>query len=438
MWRRLLSVRSYLSSRLWIRPAAASLVSLVVAGLGVLAGRLIGVEPPIDLSHDALKSLLTVLASSMLAVATFSVAAVVTAVSSVATTTTPRASRLVLDDSTTQTVLASFIAAFIYSMIGIIAIEVIQFTAMGRLVIFGGFVIIVAWVLTTFLHWVDHVTKLGQVGTTIDRISESVLCASAPEFVGVYGARELTEDAPSSASAVPAYKVGYVTHLNVESLNEIAEEHACEILLRVRPGDFVDTQSAIAHIVDAPAGDGRAAIVEAIKQNVVIGWSRDHKEDFRFGLINLAETADRALSPAVNDPGTAFVILGRQLEALIQWHASRVEAGANAPRYLRIAIPPLTASDVISDCFTAISRDGAGAIEVGVRLQKTLQSLVKIGAADLTAAALAMSKTAAELADDALVADVHRARIRTEAARVAELAATPSARRGQEPGAAQP
>lgn len=425
MWRHVLALRAYLSSRLWIRPAIASVVSLVVAGLGILAGRLIGVEPPIDLSHDALKSLLTVLASSMLAVATFSVAAIVTAVSSVATTTTPRASRLVLDDSTTRTVLASFIAAFIYSMIGIIAIEVIQFTAMGRLVIFAGFVVIVAWVLTTFLRWVDHVTRLGQVATTIDRISESVLHASAPEFVGLYGARELTEDAPASASPVAAYKVGYVTHLNVERLNEIAEEHGCEILLRVRPGDFVDPQSAIAHIVDAPAGDGRASIVDAVKQNVLIGWERNHGEDFRFGLINLAETADRALSPAVNDPGTAFVILGRQLEALVEWQASRAKLATQAPRYLRVSAPPLTASDVIADCFTAISRDGAGAIEVGVRLQKTLQSLVKLGAADLTEAALAMSQTAAELADDALVADVHRQRIRDEAARVAALAAMP-------------
>lgn len=400
-------------------------MSLAVVSLGVVASRVLAIEAPFSLPDDALKNLLSIFASSMLAVATFSVAAVVTAVSTVASSTTPRATRLVLDDQTTQTVLASFIAAFIYSMIALIAVEVVTFSDTGRLIIFAGFVAMVAWVLVTFVRWVDHVTKLGQMGNTLDRISSAALQATTAEEVGTFGAAVSSGDIPRDAMPVMSGQIGYVTRINVSGLQDIAEEIDGRIVLTVRPGDFTDDRTAMAYVINPPMGEGRAELVERIRDAVVVSWSREHHSDFRFTLLNLAETADRALSPAVNDPGTAIVILGRQLDALSAWQRQRNAEGAKIVAFDRVEVPEITARDVISDCFTAIARDGAGAVEVSVRLQKTLQALVKFGAEDVTREAVAMSQVANELAQAALVADAHKARVAMEAQRVNELSRMP-------------
>lgn len=47
-----------------------------------------------------------------------------------------------------------------------------------------------------------------------------------------------------------------------------------------------------------------------IAQAFLLGDVRQFDEDPRFGLIVLSEIASRALFLAVNDPGTAIVIIG--------------------------------------------------------------------------------------------------------------------------------
>lgn len=62
---------------------------------------------------EAVDNILNILASSMLAVTTFSLSIMVTAYGSATTNVTPRATRLVVEDVTTQNVLATFIGSFL-------------------------------------------------------------------------------------------------------------------------------------------------------------------------------------------------------------------------------------------------------------------------------------------------------------------------------------
>ena len=61
-------------------------------------------------------------------------------------------------------------------------------------------------------------------------------------------------------------------------------------------------------------------------------------------------------------------------------------------------------------------------MEVGIRLQRTLAALVRLDRADLTSAAVAMSDEALVLAEHALVAEAHKARVRAAAKEVQRLA----------------
>lgn len=420
MWQLWVRLRTYLGEQMWIRPALASLGSVVLVAIGLWFGRFYEGPLPIELSNEALKSLLSIFASSMLAVATFSVSAVVTAVSFVSTSTTPRASRLVMADSTTQNVLSSFIAAFIYSIIGILALEAFAFHRVGRFIIFVGLVVIVTWVLIAFVRWIDHVTQLGRLETGIDKISAVANDAIVAQNVGAWGAHIYDGGPPAAATVVAANRVGYVTELNISGLQNLAERLDVAIYLTVRPGDFVDTKTPIGYLT--PVSERVREDACELAEHVALGDRRVHGQDVRFGLLNLAETADRALSPGINDPGTAIAILGRQLEVLTRWAEVSQEPDVREVLYDRVFVPPLKAVEIVRDCFTPIARDGAAMVEVGIRLQKALAALVRLDVPELTEAALEMSDESLVLSEHALVVETQKARVREAANEVHRLA----------------
>ncbi|MDY0207555.1 MAG: DUF2254 domain-containing protein, partial [Pseudomonas sp.] len=68
----------------------------------------------------------------------------------------------------------------------------------------------------------------------------------------------------------------------------------------------------------------------------------------------------------------------------------------------RVEVPEIAIRDMFDDAFTAIARDGAGAIEVVGRLQKALESLVSIGDLAMREAALHHSRLALSRAEHVL------------------------------------
>ena len=133
-----------------------------------------------------------------------------------------------------------------------------------------------------------------------------------------------------------------------------------------------------------------------------IGDHRLFDDDPRCGLVVLSEIAGRALSPAVNDPGTAINVLGTMLRLFVQWHHTEVAEDKNTPHYDRIAVPEILLRDMFDDAFTAIARDGAAMVEVSLRLQKTLHSLAAIDDVAMRDAAIHHSQLALKRAKIAL------------------------------------
>ena len=83
------------------------------------------------------------------------------------------------------------------------------------------------------------------------------------------------------------------------------------------------------------------------------------------------------MSPAVNDPGTAIDVIGTLVRLFVTWNTCG-KAGAAPARFDHIAVPELSLSDMFDDAFTGIARDGAGTVEVVVRLQKAFEALATI------------------------------------------------------------
>ena len=131
------------------------------------------------------------------------------------------------------------------------------------------------------------------------------------------------------------------------------------------------------------------------------------EQDPRFCLAVLTEIASRALSPGINDPGTAISVIGRLQRLLTLW-AREIRLDA-APECPDVTVPELTSEALVDDAFGPLTRDAAGMVEVGLRMQKALGVLTRV-APDLYAeAVVAMSERALAHAGKTLTLERDRA-----------------------------
>ncbi|HUS96804.1 MAG TPA: DUF2254 domain-containing protein, partial [Hyphomicrobiaceae bacterium] len=363
-----------LRERLWLKPLVYCLAAVAAAFLAHTADYVgVGWLAPV-VTPETIEQLLSIISTSMLTVATLAVASMVSAYASAASTATPRAFALVIADDVSQVALSSFIGAFIFSIVGFIAVKTGYYGPAGRFALFLMTVVIFAWVIITFVRWVDNIARLGRIGPTVTKVEAATLDAmrllrSAPAL----GGKPLVAGTPRGEPVFCA-SVGYVQHIDMQALQDAAEEMRAEIAVACLPGSFIGPGHPIAYVMHGTSElDERARSWMA--DAFLIEPERTFEEDPRFGLIVLSEIAARALSPAVNDPGTAIAILGSFIRLLAFW-VEPADDGVNTEvHYDRLHVPSLSLNDMFDDAFTAIARDGAATVEVGIRLQKAFRSL---------------------------------------------------------------
>lgn len=202
-------------------------------------------------------------------------------------------------------------------------------------------------------------------------------------------------------------------HVDLEALQHLAEEHDRRVFVHTLAGALVNRSTPLC-AVSGPRDD---ALIEKARKAFTTGDVRSFDQDPRFGLCVLSEIASRALSPALNDPGTAIDVLSRGTRLLALWR----DDGAAAPevRYPRVLVPSIALSELFDDFFVPIARDGASMVEVAVHLQKALEGLSGLGGAYREPAAR-HARGALARAEHALRMPEDLVRVRHAAAKVTE------------------
>lgn len=397
-----------LGRELWVRTAIIALMALVAAVLAPLIAPLIPDSIARSFGKGAALPVLNIIANSMLTVTTFSLTILVTAYQQASQQSTPRAQRILLGDTTTHTVLATFLGAFIYALLSIILMRAHLYNDQAAVVVFGFTVVVVAMVVIAMLRWIEHLSRLGFMDDTLDQIeararSALVMRSDRPSL----GAHPMGEAAqiPAGAQMLRAGRGGYVQFIDMGAISHCAEEAGAEVYLTVLPGDHITQDAPLGYAIGG-GGDYSHKVNAAIH----IGGVRTADQDPRFGLLVLSEIASRALSPGINDPGTAIDVAFR-LERLLLDHTIR-RPSAIKILYPRVHSRTLTDTHLVRDAFNALCRDGAPLIEVAIRLQHALLELRLRGDPEMAAAAEDMARSALAYAEVALPLEEEKHKLR--------------------------
>jgi uncharacterized membrane protein len=403
--------------RLGVRAALFSLLAVVAALVGAWLGPYIPPRWVDAFGADAVEQLLQIIASSMLAVTTFSLSVMVAAYAAITNSVTPRATKLLAEDSTTQNALATFLGSFLFSLVGLIGISAGLYQAQGRLVLFAATIAVIAIIVIVLLRWIDHLSRLGRVGETTQQVERAVRTAleQRRRQPGLGALCRSDEAVPIAARRVHFDTVGYVCHIDLGALDTLAGRAGGLVHVLADPGSFVTPGDAVL-AVEGLGIEFDTPLCAAFS----FGDRRSFDQDPRFGLSVMAEIASRALSPAVNDPGTAIDVIGRIVRLLVEWQQPLGTEPA-AVRYPRVTLPPVRIADAFDDVFHPIARDGAALAETAIRLQKALDALARHNPAAFAEPSRRHARFALDRAEHALRSDEDRRRVREAAVLVPEV-----------------
>ena len=320
--------------KLWVRVVLMGFMAVLALGLTQILETFVPDELARTLGGQAADRLLDIIANAMLAVTIFSLTVMVSVYQASSSQFTPRVHRLIIQDRTTQNTLAVFTGAYVYALTGIILRETGVYVDDRAFVLFGMTVVVLAVIVIYLIRWVLHLQTFGSLIDNTRQI-EDVTRRNFIERLQTpcLGAVPLTSAPPEDTEIVRASESGYVQHIYPEALQKAAEAHGMEIYLVCNIGSFVFINEPLARVRRRGAGDPEARsyedIEEAIQTNVVLGDVRTFDQDPRFGLQVMGEVASKALSPGINDPGTAIDVITR-VGRILSHYADETEVETTA------------------------------------------------------------------------------------------------------------
>lgn len=327
----------YLQASLWVVPAT------IVIGAAATAAALVALHermPPalfedwpalFGAGADGSRAMLTAIAGSMITVAGVVFSITLVALSLASTQYSPRVLRNFLTDRANQTVLGVFVGVFAYCLVVLRSIRGADEGAfVPALAVLVG--IVLAFVGIGFLiFFIHHVATSIQASSIMERIAnESIECL---------GRGAMVEDDPSQtgdaaerdARPLPAAcssRRGYVTSIDYESLNRLAETMRCLVRIERGVGEFAIQGQPLASI------KGRTEVgkdcLDAIAATFEISRQRTAELDPAFGMRQLVDVALKSLSSNANDPTTASTAVDYLTAVLVEEAraAQRTSGGA--------------------------------------------------------------------------------------------------------------
>jgi uncharacterized membrane protein len=377
MFRSILRWLRQMSRRIHVRVILFAVLNMAALGLAAIVGPLIPDGASDLIGARSVDTILQVIASSMLAVVTFSLTIMVTGFSRAEGQWTPRSHILLREDTLTHSVLATFLGAYLYALIAIILRAADVFGESELVVLFFTTLLVVAAIIWSIIRWILHLEGYGSLTLTARQLERRAASAvrEAVRFPA-QGARPLTPEVaiPEEGTDLRAKRAGYVQQIFEEALQDEAKKLGAQIYVLAPAGRYVQRGDVLARIAGerAPGKEAMGRLRAAIPVDDV----RSFEMDPVFGVTVLAEVATRALSPGVNDPGTAIDIIHRLSHVIGE---ARVVPVLEAPRQDRVWIEPMSLDALFEASFAPIARCAGDAVEVHLALVHAFAAIGRVG-----------------------------------------------------------
>lgn len=380
-------LREYLDSSLWFIPACFAIAAIILAQILLRLDERV-VQQRVDWlfegGPDSARALLSSISSSLITFTglVFSVTMLVLQLTS--SQFSPRVLRNFLGDRTTQLALGTFVATFTYALLVLRAVrsdtELEFVSAFVPQVSISVAFVLVLLSIAMFIHFINHMAQSIRAVTIISRVAGEThreIERMYPQQSGIEPEQPVRPPAgPPSLVLMSPGPPGVVTQVDEQRLLEVACRSG-SVLVKLRLiGEFVPEGAPLFQIWGALDQGQR----DQLEGSVVFGAERSMRQDPAFGLRQLVDIAERALSPGINDPTTAVQALD-QLHDLLRRLATRgfpSPARLDGGGALRLLLPRPDWDTYVRLAVDEIRQYGEGSVQIARRLRTLLDDLTTV------------------------------------------------------------
>ena len=321
---------AWLRGSLWAVPSAMTLGAILLAfgtisldmriaddALGADLWFVFGVGP------DGVRGVLSSIAGSIITVTGVVFSITVVALQLASTQYSPRVLRTFLEDRSTHVVMGLFIATFTYSLL-------VLRTVRGESDNLAEFVpsisVTIAMVLglasvACLIYFVHHSAQSIRASVIVKRLTVDARHIAHHAFPREFGRPESEAEGPRAPllngtrrAPVRTASAGYLNAVAEDALFSLEHDSPIVVHMCARLGDYLRTGDVVAEVEAAGDAD---ELAEQARDAFTLGSEAVGRADMGLGVSRLAEVAVRALSPGINDPGTAQACLDALSEVFV-------------------------------------------------------------------------------------------------------------------------
>jgi len=315
---------------------------------------------------DNARLILGTLVAGIISLMVFSFSMVMVVLNSAASSLSPRVIPGLISSRSHQVVLGVYLGTIINSLMLISTIQEgddINVPSLGIFLALGLAVIC----LCLFVYFIRSISLSIQVDFILNRVYKQTLAQLRTRRRQLQDSHDPAWPDDAQWSVVRARRSGYFKALNVTAAHDVLDEHDARMTVQVHYGFFVMPGHPLMRIDRELDDDCTNRLLDCF-DFYVEEYAHRH---FFFGFKQIVEIAVRALSPGINDPGTAI----KAIDMLSVLLAERMEMPdhevAHARDRPRIFIRELNLHQLLQMTFGPQRRYGADDLQV---LQALLQA----------------------------------------------------------------
>jgi uncharacterized membrane protein len=371
--------RDALSQKMWLIPTVFVLVAVVLAQFMLWIDDIVpDARGPLLFRGPVTggQQILTIIATSMLGLMGVVFSISIVALQLASTQFSPRVLRTFLRDRRNQYVLGQFAATFVYAIVVLGSFQVDEdgdsiYTSLSVTV---GFLLVLGS-LAAFIYFIHHISRSLRVVHIIEAVAEETRAAIEYSYPPEPDERVPVSDAlvGSPITVLPfEHHSGVVAALDLDDLADLAARHDCVLHFLPEVGEYVSRTAPFCEVYG-----GAAPPLAEILAHLDIAPERTMYQDVGFGFRQLVDIAEKALSPAINDPTTAVQVIDRLEDFLLQLSSRPIPTGvvcdaSGAPRVVHEVVG-WTA--FVGLAFDEIRDYGCSSLQVVRRLRAALDRL---------------------------------------------------------------
>ena len=329
----------------------------------------------IDVNEDSARSFLSTMAGGMISLTVFSFTMVMVMLNQTASNYSPRILPGLISQKSHQVVLGVYLGTIIYLLIILINIRSnIGDRQVSVLSLFVGFVLGLGC-LALFVYFIHSISRSIQIETLLKNIYENTRFALAQEIENQTDRGEPITPTSGSWRVYHSPESGYFQQIQEDLfLKALVKDDRVVQILEPLGGYLLKGTPLIR--VSGHEADSDSNLFKTLSGGLIFQKNELPNINFLYGFKQIVEIAVKALSPGINDPGTAV----NALDYLTDLLAMRMRLPDHKALYdqenrLRVSFVTLSFDDLIYFCVAEIRAYGKRDPVIIHRLLQMIQSL---------------------------------------------------------------